>query len=1257
MRWTRFIRSVLTSGRGAADATPSSSCDQTSVPGPADTVDCPGCGVSNPADASFCLRCGASVTRSCPRCNAELPGDARFCLKCGQEIGDHGAEARLTRLQQYIPKELLGKLEAAQATGGMQGERRIVTMLFCDVSGSTDAAGKLDPEEWAEIINGAFDYLISPVYRYEGTLARLMGDAILAFFGAPIGHEDDPQRAVLAGLDIIQGIGPYREHIKRRWGLDFQVRVGINTGLVVVGEVGSDLRVEYTALGDAINLAARMEQTAQPGTVQVAADTYKLVAPIFEFEDLGGIEVRGKSEPVQAYRAMRPKTEPGSLRGIEGLDAPLVGRKGEMDKLQEAIEELKQGRGQIVSVLGEAGLGKSRLVAELRHSLASEGLLRLAGATPGVGTGPDGEARISWYEGRCVSYEGTTPYAPFLSLFNRYFGFRPAQDDAEKYEAIRAHIAELLPDRAEEMAPFVASMMGIKLSGDAEERVKYLQPPQVQDRVFRATTDFFQRLARTRPLVLVFEDLHWIDSTSLGLIEQLMGLTDRGPVTMIGVFRPGRQEPSWRFHETASRDHAHRYNSIVLEPLDDESSRELVAGLLEVEDLPEKVRRLILSKAEGNPFFVEEVIRSLLDAELVVREDSHWRATQEIENIGIPDSLSGVITARLDRLAEEPKRVVQTASVIGREFMFSTLAEVHGTTQTLHQDLSYLQRRELLRERMQHPEQVYLFKHALTQETAYSSLLLSRRRELHRQVAECLEQNDSDRAGEISGHFLEAREEERALPYLIQAGDRAAGAYSTVEAIGHYTRAIEILSGVKDQRLARRAYEGLGSALTFGNEVVRAIENYHNMFHEAQQYDDLPMQVSALNKLGFVTALIQGQFPEAEEHLVDAERLTDLPGLAEMHMTYCYLRVPFGQFDEAIEHLGESAKIGRDLDLEEPRLFGMTHTANPLMYMTRFDEGWKAIQEARELAEKLGSLKWLSELKGLATPLYYLRTGDLDTAYREAGEGANLATRIGAAEQETYGSLMQGQIDWLRGDYGRAIACQERAESAARASGLPFLEAAALCGLGTAYLDIGPDYAERGIGSHTRALEIMEHPLGTVMGTMIWADLGFSAMAMGQPERAGGMFGKGLAVSTATKLLAKPPLLVGSAFLQLGAGNGDEAAALVEEARGFIEERKMKHFYPLVALAAGQVAATGGDLHKALDHLVRGERLALDMQMRPMVLQLRLAAAQVLDGSGLPDEAAAKRAAARDTIEEIGGLFESPEMRQSYLESASKKLS
>lgn len=644
----------------------------------------------------------------------------------------------------------------------------------------------------------------------------------------------------------------------------------------------------------------------------------------------------------------------------------------------------------------------------------------------------------------------------------------------------------------------------------------------------------------------------------------------------------------------------------------------------------------------------------------MVRDNSHWRATQEIENIALPDTLAGVITARLDRLQEETKRVAQTASVIGREFHFVTLKDVHDSSQSLDDSLNDLQHKELIREGTRLPEPVYVFNHTLTQETAYSSLLLSRRRELHRRVAECLEQIAPDRGGEISRHFLEAREEVRALPYLVDAGDRAARAYSTVEAIQSYTKALEILGEVKDQPLARRAYEGLGGALTFGGEVSGAVENYNMMFHDAQEYGDLPMQVSALNKLGFVTALVQGQFPQAEENLVDAERLAlecnDLPGLAELHMTYCYLRVPFGLFDDAVDHLAESAKIGQDLQLEEPRLFGMTHIANTLMYMTKFDEAWQATQEARKLAEELGNRRWLAELKGLTSPLYYMRIGDLDSASREANEGADLAAQIGAVEQEADGSLMQGQVAWFRGEYELAITCGKRALESARASGMPFLEAAALSALGTAHLDIGGNYREQGSKFHTQALEVMENPSGSVMGSMIWADIGFCAMAMGEVERANDMFQKGLTESTAMKLLARPTLPVGAAFLELGRGNGGEGAKLVQEAREFVEERQMKHFFPLIALAEGQASATEGDAATALGHLTRAEQLALEMRMRPMVLQARLGAAQVLDMAGRSDEAEVKRKEARAMIDEIGALFEDDALRTKYLESAAGKL-
>ena len=516
---------------------------------------CPKCQTKNRDDARFCSNCSHVLFINCPNCGEESAPSAKFCFNCGHalvglavpfdldsdslpvtEVETRGDQSRI---QRFITQEMRAKLETARARQQMEGERRIVTILFGDIVGSTAAAEQLDPEVWTEIMNGAFEHLISPIYRFEGTVARLMGDAILAFFGAPIAHEDDPQRAILAALEIVEEMNDYRQEISSRHGVSFDVRVGINTGMVVVGTVGTNLALEYTAMGDAVNLASRMEQNAAPGTVQITGDTHKLVAPLFNFEDLGGVQVKGKVEPVQAYRVLGAKVEPGRLRGIEGLESPLVGRDKEIHALRGAIIQLRQRRGQIVSVRGEAGLGKSRLLAELRKS-----------PTPVI----DAQAKLLWLEGRSLSYETTSPFAPFIDLFTVHFDLQADQSEEQKYDLLYERVAAVAPQRAGEIAPYLATMLGIQLSGEALERVRYLAgPPQVRELLFHATIEYVESLAADQPLVLVFDDLHWIDPTSLGLLEQLLPISGRAMLMLVALFRPGHDKPSWRFHELAQR--------------------------------------------------------------------------------------------------------------------------------------------------------------------------------------------------------------------------------------------------------------------------------------------------------------------------------------------------------------------------------------------------------------------------------------------------------------------------------------------------------------------------------------------------------------------------------------------------------------------------------------------------------------------------------------------------------------------------------
>src|SRR5690349_17434111 len=352
-------------------------------------MNCPNCRTENPEAAKFCMNCGKSLAETTP-----LTDGSRLSV----ENERAGIKSQF-RLDRYLPQELITKLEAARSRNSMVGERRVITMLFCDVKGSTAAAEKVDPEVWTDIMNGVFEYMIRPIYKYEGLVPRLMGDAILAFFGAPITHEDDPQRAVLAGLEIQDGIKLYAEEVRLKHGLEFGLRVGINTGLVVVGEIGSDLRMEYTAIGDAINLAARMEQTALPGTVQISDETYKLVAPFFDVEALGEVEVKGKAAPIKTYRPLTLKNSPGNLRGLQGLTSPLVGRDAQLSLLNDLVGQLNLGIGGFVAVIGEAGLGKSTLIAEVKKSNEESGII--------------------WLRGDALSYARSVSYFPWRQIIRQ----------------------------------------------------------------------------------------------------------------------------------------------------------------------------------------------------------------------------------------------------------------------------------------------------------------------------------------------------------------------------------------------------------------------------------------------------------------------------------------------------------------------------------------------------------------------------------------------------------------------------------------------------------------------------------------------------------------------------------------------------------------------------------------------------------------------------------------------------------------------
>jgi class 3 adenylate cyclase len=533
-----------------------------------------------------------------------------------------------------------------------------------DVVGSTQLAEQIDPEDWTVIINEAFDLMSRAVFHYEGTIAQLQGDALLAFFGAPIAHEDDPERAIFAALDMLESIEEFSRQLRATQGIEFGIRAGLNSGPVMVGNVGSDLRFEYTALGDAVNVAARMQTAAQPGTILITEMTRRLTGDNFELEDLGGITVKGKAEPIHAFRVISRKAAPARRRGLEsvGLDSPMVGRDEPLARLLEQLEVIRGGRGRVAFIVGEPGIGKSRLLAELkRAALATD-------------TAP------TWLEGKCVSYGRNLPYHLLIDLVRSIVGvsFAAQVDDARR--TLDARLIEIFADDPAEAADtgtYLAHLLGLPLRENEQERTD-LERDVLQGRYVAAVHRVLRGLAARAPIVLVLEDLHWADPASVDVARMVMPLAAQLPILVVGALRAETDSAGWALMGSTREFFGDRVTEIRLEPLSDADSRMLVSNLLEIESLPENVRNVIMARAEGNPFFVEEVVRMLIERGVIVAQGDRWVATDEVSAVEIPESLHGLLLARIDQLPDAAKRSLRIAAVIGRQFPVRVLARVVG---------------------------------------------------------------------------------------------------------------------------------------------------------------------------------------------------------------------------------------------------------------------------------------------------------------------------------------------------------------------------------------------------------------------------------------------------------------------------------------------------------------------------------------------------------------------------------------------------
>jgi class 3 adenylate cyclase len=705
---------------------------------------CPNCGFENPDSLKFCNECGAPIRMPCAQCGFANQPQAKFCGECGAallpEAGASTAPPGAPRPHaplSYTPTYLTEKILTSRSA--LEGEPKQVTVLFADLKDSTELIRGLDPEAAQQLLDPAIHHMIDAVHRFEGTVNQVLGDGIMALFGAPIAHEDHALRACYAALAMQAAMRAMTEEVRRTRGLELRMRVGLNSGEVVVRAIGNDLHMDYSAVGETTHLAARMEQLATPGSSRLTASTLRLVEGLVQITALGPVPVKGLAEPVEVFElvgasGLRRRLQAAAAQGL----TPFVGRQQELAALQPALERAGAGHGQVAALVGEAGVGKSRLVYEFVHSHH----------TPGW----------SVLESASVSYGKATPYFPVIDLLKRY-GHIEDQDDTR---TIRAKVTEQVLTLDETLQDTLPALLSLLDALPEDSPFLTLDPPQRRQRTLDALKRLLLRESQVQPLLLVFEDLHWIDSETQALLNSLVESLPTTRLLLLVNYRPEYQ------HGWGSKTY---YTQLRLDPLPPVSADVFLQALLGDDPSLAPLTHLLIARTEGNPFFLEESVRTLVETGVLVGEPGAYRLAQALPTVQVPATVQAVLAARIDRLPADEKRLLQAAAVIGTDVPLALLQAIaECREELLRLGLAHLQAAEFLYETRLFPEIDYTFKHGLTHQVAYESLLQERRRALHARIVEALEALAGDRLAEqverLAHHALRGEVWDKALAYF-----------------------------------------------------------------------------------------------------------------------------------------------------------------------------------------------------------------------------------------------------------------------------------------------------------------------------------------------------------------------------------------------------------------------------------------------------------------------------------------------------------
>jgi class 3 adenylate cyclase/tetratricopeptide (TPR) repeat protein len=971
-------------------------------------MDCPGCGRPNPSNARFCGNCAAPllVEWRCSDCGAENPGGQRFCNACGE------AAAEPADPRSHVPEHLAEKILAGRST--LEGERKHVTVLFADVMGSMDLAEQQDPEAWRQIMGRFFEILCEGVHRFEGTVDKFTGDGIMALFGAPIAHEDHAQRACYAAMHLQDELASYAAQLRREQGLSFSVRMGLNSGEVVVGAIGEDLGMAYTAIGHTVGLAQRMEQLAEPGKAYLTEHTASLVEGYLELADLGEFQVKGASHALGVHEligvgAARGRLDVSRARGFSRF----VGREDELRVLDAALEQSRAGRPQVIGIVGEAGVGKSRLCDMFARRCRARG--------------------YPVYQTSGQAHATTIPLLPILHIMRSYFDVTDLDSDQTSRERIAGKLL-LLDESFGEDLPLVFDFLAVP---DPERPAQRMDPEARQRRLLELTKQLVRAQSARAPGVTLWEDLHWFDPASEVFMANHIDAAQGARGLTILNFRPD-YHAQWM-----SKSY---YRQIALAPLGPEAIEQMLVGLLGSDPSLAGLGDLVRERTAGNPFFIEEVVRSLVEAGNLEGERGAHRLVAPVTETAVPASVQAVLSARIDRLAELEKTVLQAAAVIGKEFSEPVLARVTALEPSvLEAALRALVAGEFVFEQELYPESVYAFTHPLTQEVAYGSQLGERRAAAHAAVARAIVEQHPDRLDEraalLAEHWEGANEPLEAARAHARAGTWV-GTTDPTAALRHWRKVRELADALPDTEEA--AALGLSArlfALNSGWRLGLSDQEAEALFTEAQRMATEAQDASSLVLLlvtyGFLLVTTRGRYREALTAMRQAAALAEEsgdPSLVLVVANSSYTLGLLGEYEEgldwcdrAIEFAAGDPTMG-DALVACPLAHAFNQKSGMLSDLGRLDEGRELADRALRTATEQGALETVGWGHMFSVSNAY-RCGDAERAMLHAQESMEIAERIGDAFSRTWAWAWIGVASVMAGQWDRAIEALERAQA------------------------------------------------------------------------------------------------------------------------------------------------------------------------------------------------------------------------------------